>query len=59
MSHRRRPSHRLTEKEKQEIVKLIEAGELQSRIAARYDVNQGRISEIKTGKTSGQFSLNI
>ncbi|MBL8713204.1 MAG: hypothetical protein JNM12_09910 [Alphaproteobacteria bacterium] len=49
----------MTEKEKQEIVKLIEAGELQSRIAARYDVNQGRISEIKTGKTSGQFSLNI
>jgi len=32
------------------ILGLLAQGELQHRIAAKYDLNQGRISELKKGK---------
>jgi hypothetical protein len=48
---RRRPSRRLTEKDAKEIKRRLRRGDFQSRIAADFDVNIGRISEIKTGKT--------
>jgi len=47
---RRRPSSRLTFEDAIEIWIRIIRGEYQSRIAADYDVNIGRISEIKTAK---------
>ena len=46
----RRPSKRLTEKDAKDIKRRLKRGDMQSRIAADYDVNIGRISEIKTGK---------
>ena len=45
-----RPSKQLTYQDAIQIRKLISDGWLQSRIAAKYDVNIGRISEINTGK---------
>jgi len=47
---RRRPSRRLTNPDVAIIKKRINAGEFLHRIAADFDVNPGRISEIKTGK---------
>jgi len=44
------PSKKLTRAEAAEIKKLLLSGELQHRIAARFDVNSARISEINTGK---------
>lgn len=44
------PSRRLTFEDAIEIWLLIFQGWIVSRIAARFDVNQGRISEIRTGK---------
>lgn len=44
------PSYRIQPKDVPEIKKRILAGEFLNRIAADYDVNPGRISEIKTGK---------
>lgn len=44
----RRPSRRLTPDDVREIAARLVAGELQSRIAAAFDVNGGRISEINT-----------
>ena len=44
------PSHRLTFDEAVEIHKMIREGVIQSRIAAHFDVNGGRIAEVNTGK---------
>ena len=46
----RRPSPDLTEKDAAVIKKRLRTGEFQHRIAADFGVNQGRISEIKTGQ---------
>lgn len=46
----RKPSTKLVYKDAVEIQKRIRRGEYLNRIAADYDVNPGRISEIKTGK---------
>lgn len=46
----RKPSSKLVFKDAVEIQKRIRRGEYLNRIAADYDVNPGRISEIKTGK---------
>ena len=47
---KRKPSYKLTFEDAVQIHILIWDGELQSRIAAKYDVNGGRISEVNTGK---------
>ncbi|MBY6091042.1 hypothetical protein [Maritimibacter alkaliphilus] len=47
----RKPSSKLTFEDAVEIQRRIKRGEYLNRIAADYDVNPGRISEIKTGKT--------
>ncbi len=47
----RRPSHKLTDPEVAVIKKMLREGHLQSRIAAQFDVNGGRIAEINTGQT--------
>ncbi|MBL1241691.1 MAG: hypothetical protein COB13_007560 [OCS116 cluster bacterium] len=41
----------LTESDAAQIKLLLDMSVLQSRIAAMFDVNGGRISEIKTGKS--------
>jgi hypothetical protein len=46
----RRPSRRLTFDDAVAIWHRLLSGELQSRIAAEYDVNQGRVAEIKKGR---------
>jgi hypothetical protein len=50
MTHPRRPSHRLTFDNAVRIWRMHWSGEINSRIAAHFDVNQGRISEVLTGK---------
>ena len=45
-----RPSRKLTEEDAIQIWILLLQGMHQHKIAALYGVNQGRISEIKTGK---------
>jgi|GEM_PF-2419237 len=45
-----RPSRRLNNEDAIKIWYMLWDGWLQSRIAAYFDVNIGRISEIKTGK---------
>lgn len=45
----RRPSYRIKPTDVPIIKKRIRAGDFLNRIAADYDVNPGRISEIKTG----------
>jgi hypothetical protein len=50
MANYRKPSKKLTFKDAVEIQKRIKQGEFQNRIAADYDVNPGRISEIKRGQ---------
>lgn len=45
----RRPSRRIDPRDVPVIKKRILLGEFLNRIAADYDVNPGRISEIKTG----------
>lgn len=49
-SSARNPSRRLTAQEAAIIKNRILRGEFLNRIAADFDVNPGRISEIKTGK---------
>ncbi len=44
------PSKSLTLKDAIEILKLRKQGHFQNRIAAKFDVNPGRISEIVKGK---------
>ena len=46
----RQPSRKLTEEDAAVIKKRLKLGEFQNRIAADFDVNPGRIAEIKTGK---------
>lgn len=46
----RAPSRKLTFEEAVEVHRLLMDGWLQSRIAAHFDTNGGRISEINTGK---------
>ena len=46
----RKPSTNLKFKDAVEIQKRIKRGEFLNRIASDFDVNPGRISEIKTGK---------
>ena len=43
-------SRTLTSEDAAVIKKRLKSGEIQSRIAADFDVNGGRISEINTGK---------
>ncbi len=50
MTKRYTPSYRIREADVPVIKKRIRQGEFLNRIAADYDVNPGRISEIKTGK---------
>jgi aromatic ring-cleaving dioxygenase len=50
MSRYLRVSRELTFEEAVEVHKMIDAGIIQSRIAAHFDVNGGRISEVNTGK---------
>lgn len=50
MTHVRRPCRKLTFEEAVQIQIRIMNGEFYSRIMLDYDVNQGRISEVKTGK---------
>lgn len=45
-----RPSRRLNLEDAVQVWVMLWDGWLQSRIAAHFDVNGGRISEIKTGK---------
>ncbi len=45
----RHPSRHLTFDDAVKIVRMYDEGMLQSRIAAQFDVNQGRVSEIVTG----------
>lgn len=47
----RRPSRRLSAADAAVVKKLLSEGWFQNRIAALFDVNPGRISEIKTGQT--------
>ena len=49
-SGNRHPSRRLSAQDAAIIKKRILQGEFLNRIAADYDVNPGRISEIKTGR---------
>jgi len=46
----RKPSYTIKEADVPDIKKLIQQGEFLNRIAAAYDVNPGRISEIKKGQ---------
>lgn len=46
----RSPSHRLTFNEAVEIQIRLMNDEMYSRIAADYDVNQGRIADVKFGR---------
>lgn len=46
---RSKPSYQLTFDDAVKVWHLLWKGEIQSRIAAMFDVNQGRVSEVKTG----------
>ena len=50
MSHPRTPCHRVTYEEAVEIHIRLMRREMYSRIAADYDVNQGRIADVKFGR---------
>lgn len=50
MTRNKSVSHRLTFSEAVEVHKMIRDGIIQSRIAAHFDVNGGRIAEVNTGK---------
>lgn len=50
MSSKRKPSYRSQPDDVPFIKKRIREGEFLNRIAADYDVNPGRIAEIKTGR---------
>lgn len=50
MSKNKKVSHVLTFDEAVQVQKMIANGMIQSRIAAHFDVNGGRISEVNTGK---------
>jgi hypothetical protein len=46
----RAPCHKLTFEEAVQIHLRLLSGEMYSRIAASYDVNQGRIADVKFGR---------
>lgn len=48
--HMATPSHTLTFEDAVQVHLMLMKGELQSRIAALFDTNGGRISEVNTGK---------
>lgn len=51
------PSHTLTFEDAIEIHRMLAEGWFQNRIAAQFDVNPGRISEVKHGAIhAGSFS---
>jgi hypothetical protein len=50
MDKLRKPTNRLTFENAKEVWSRYRAGEYQHQIAAHFKVNQGRISEIITGK---------
>lgn len=50
MTNPRRPSYRLTFDDAVRVWRMHWSGEINSRIAAHFDVNQGRISEVLTRK---------
>ena len=52
---KRTPSYRITAADVPVIKRRILNGEFLNRIAADYDVNPGRISEIKTGRRFGHI----
>lgn len=52
----RKPSRTLSSREAAIIKARIRKGEFLNRIAADFDVNPGRISEIKTGKRFAEIS---
>ncbi|MBC9875967.1 hypothetical protein G8O24_01225 [Bradyrhizobium sp. INPA01-394B] len=51
----RKPSYTLKPQDVPFIKKRIREGDFVNRIAADYDVNPGRISEIKTGRRYGEI----
>ncbi|WP_024340954.1 hypothetical protein [Bradyrhizobium japonicum] len=51
----RNPSYTIKPKDVPIIKKRIREGDFLNRIAADYDVNPGRISEIKTGRRYGDI----
>ena len=53
----RAPSYRISPKDVPLIKKRIRMGEFLNRIAADYDVNPGRISEIKSGHRYAEIPL--
>lgn len=50
MSNARTPCHRLTYEEAVEVQTRLMRGEMYSRIAADFDVNQGRVADVKFGR---------
>lgn len=56
MPDKRTPSYRINPADVPVIKKRIREGEFLNRIAADYDVNPGRISEIKTGKVFSEVA---
>ncbi|MGU3398546.1 hypothetical protein ACLBWS_02170 [Brucellaceae bacterium D45D] len=44
------PEYRLTFEDAVQVQMMLMKGEIQSRIAAKFDTNGGRISEVNTGK---------
>jgi hypothetical protein len=56
MSSKRVPSKKINPGDVPIIKKRIAKGEFLNRIAADYDVNPGRISEIKTGRKFPEIS---
>ena len=52
-----KPSKRVTLPMAREFIRLKKAGWLQSRIAAEFDVNQGRVSEVITGQKFPEAQL--
>ena len=50
MATKKEPSYRLTYVDAVEIWRRYWAGEYQNRIAALFDVNQGRVNEVLKGK---------
>jgi hypothetical protein len=59
MKKAKTPSKKLTLEDANEIWRLWREGELQSRIAARFDVNQGRVSEVVNGKAFPEAFLRF
>lgn len=55
MPEQRKPSYHIKASDVPLIKKRIRMGEFLNRIAADYDVNPGRISEIKSGKRFGHI----